>query len=115
MSHGCTLETGDGPLGPAEEAPDAQREITAASGELSRRWRSPAATADPVDPAMPRVSAVETVRTRGYAAREMFVRAAGAPLSWPPHRVRLLVLALFITVIVACGVIAVAAWALPVP
>jgi hypothetical protein len=68
--------------------------------------------------AVPRVSAVETQRTRGHAVREASFRissVASAPLAGTPRNVRLLVLALFVVMIVVCGVIAVAAYALPMP
>lgn len=121
MSHGCTLETDDGScdLQAQNAEADREREITAASGELSRRWRPADASAGTEVPAagsaLPAASAVETVRARGYVVREAVFRLAGAPLAWPPYRVRLLVLTLFITVIIVCGVIAVAAYALALP
>ena len=124
MSNRCTLETDDRPDSPPASISEAQRIliITAATGELSRLWGPPAGTprseGPGAKPAVPRASAVETHRTRGYAMREAAFRVtsvASAPLAGTSCRVRLLVLALFVVVIVACGVLAVAAYALPMP
>ena len=123
MSDRCTLETDDWLDDRAAGISEAQRIliITAATGELSRRWRPPNVTPGPdgpdAKPAAPRVSAIATLRTRGYAMREAVDRVAcmaSAPLAGTSRRLRLLVLALFVAVIVACGVIAVAAYVLPV-
>jgi hypothetical protein len=124
MSNRCTLETDEQLDDPSAGISEAQRIliITAATGELSRRWSRPAgapAAAEPgARPEVPRVSAVETQRTRGHAVREAVFRVtsvASAPLAGTSRHVRLLVLALFVVMIVACGVIAVAAYALPAP
>ena len=123
MSNRCTLETDDRPDSPPAGISEAQRIliITAATGELSRLWGPPAGTPHTegpgAKPAVPRASAVETHRTRGYAMREAVARAASAasPLAGTSRHLRLLVLALFVVVIVACGVLAVAAYALPMP
>ena len=124
MFHRCALETDDRLGDQCAGISEAQRIpiITAATGELSRRWTPPAGAPDSegpgAEPAVPRVSAVETVRTRGHAVREDVLRAtpgANEPLAGSPRHVRLQVLAAFLTTIVVCGVIAASAYALPVP
>jgi hypothetical protein len=123
MSDRCTLETDDRLDDRAAGISEAQRIliITAATGELSRLWGPRTGTPDPEGPgawpAVPRACAIETHRTRGYAMREAVSRVASmasVPLAGTSRRLRLVVLALFVVVIVACAVLAVAAYVLPV-